>query len=238
MASALDIQAFKGQLKEENDVDVTTQIEPVKQPLIVEAAGELEGRECSWIDRTISPSHTKRDEFRKRSREGCGAFCDFGGCSFHGVSSLLIFLFIVRGLFNILVAGILLKVECTDANIHRLDDVLGPDFPYTCHEFHNELRLQLFDGVFAVSASLLAVVGLISLRQCCLIPVIAYGAVRIIYLLILISLYGDFVNVGAIIGVLFSVVWTLVFYNTYKIMKKTNIEWPTIELMKPASQSL
>ena len=83
---------------------------------------------------------------------------------------------------------------------------MGADFPYSCNDFHTELFLQLFDGIFCVFASLMAIIGLITLKSYCLIPVIIYGIIRVIYLLILIFMYSNFVNVGAM-G------WSLVFYN-------------------------
>eukprot|EP01083_Nonionella_stella_P133879 407167_1 len=102
MASAIDIQAIKKQLnKQSKPAEGTDQVD---QPLIVvvnNGPKEAAGNGVFLSDhKTIDPSHTQRQEFKQQSREACGAFCDFGNCSFHGVSSCLIVYFIVRGLWN------------------------------------------------------------------------------------------------------------------------------------------
>eukprot|EP01083_Nonionella_stella_P033142 90726_1 len=236
-ASALDIQAIKQQL---NKKSVPTEgADQIDKPLIVVVNNNKDPvGNGIFGTQTTDPDHTKRKEFQKQSRESCGAFCDFGGCSFHGVSSCLILYFICRGLVNICLASVLLNLHCSDDNLHDLDNPLGADFPYACSDFHTELYLQLFDGIFGVVASFVSIIGLITLNPLCIVPVIVYGVVRVIYLLILIFMYSNWINVGAIIGVLFSIGWTMVFYNTYKIMRKVNIEWPAIEMMKPAAQNL
>eukprot|EP00483_Globobulimina_turgida_P010553 UN10574 len=225
MASALDIQAIKKQFNKQSEPTEGT--DKVGQPLIVvvnnnknEPIGNGPNVPFFAGQNTVDPNHTKRKEFQNQAREACGAFCDFGHCSFHGVSSCLILYFVVRGIVNILIGSILLNIHCSDDNIHKLDNPLGADFPYSCHDFHTELYLQLFDGIFCVLASLISIIGLITLKSYYLIPVIIYGCIRIVYLLILIFMYSNFVHAGAIIGVLFSIAWTMVFLYTYKIMKK------------------
>eukprot|EP00484_Ammonia_sp_Unknown_P017377 CAMPEP_0197033360 /NCGR_PEP_ID=MMETSP1384-20130603/11791_1 /TAXON_ID=29189 /ORGANISM="Ammonia sp." /LENGTH=246 /DNA_ID=CAMNT_0042463161 /DNA_START=20 /DNA_END=760 /DNA_ORIENTATION=+ len=246
MASAIDVEAVKKEIKSEAQLTAGTD-ENVDRPLIVVVNNDPMGNGIAHNDKqfsffnngkTVDPSHTKRKEFQNQSREACGAFCDFGACSFHGVSSCLIVYFLLRGTVNNIIASLLLIAPCSDANIHKLDNVLGPDFPYSCHQFHVELSMQLIDGITCVAASLMAIIGLIMLRSWLLIPVIIYGFLRIVYLLVIIFMFSDFVNIGAISGVIFSILWSLVFYQTYKIMKKVNEEWPTIELMKPISQNL
>ena len=133
---------------------------------------------------------------------------------------------------------IVAEYHCDENNIHKLDDALIEDFTYSCDEFRVELHLQIWDGMFCLLAALIAIIGLITLKPFWLIPVIVYGIGRVIYLLVLIFMFSDWVNVSGIIGVLFSIAWTLIFYNTRKIMKKVNEEWETIELMKPCAQSL
>ena len=235
MASAIDIDSVKPKANGQLQAKPAEETDQVNQPLVVvvNQRGDPIGNGINNNNqygednvhfslfsgrKTVDPNHTKRMEFQNQSREACGAFCDFGKCSFHGVSSCLILYFVIRGIVNILIASVLINIHCSDNNLHKLDNALGEDFPYSCHEFHIELNLQLFDGIFGVIASLMAILGLITLRSWLLIPVIIYGIARIIYLLVLIFMFSDFVNVGAIIGVLFSILWTLVFYNTYKIV--------------------
>ena len=105
-----------------------------------------------------------------------------------------------------------------------MDDSLGADFPYSCDDLHTELVLQTIDGAFGILAALLAVIGLIAIQATWLIPVMCYGVARVVYLLVLIFLFSDFVNIGAIIGVVFSAVWSLVFFRTYKIVECC-IDW-------------
>ena len=231
MASAIDIDAVKQKVREQIELQPAEGTDQVDQPLIVvinnndPVGNGINGGNGQFTmfhgRKPVDPKHTKRKEFQQQSREACGVFCDFNTafCSFSGVSSCLIIWFVIRGLWNMLIPGVLLNIPCNGDNIHDLDNVFGPDFPYSCNDFHTELYLQLFDGISSIIASLMALCGLIVLKPWLFIPVMVYGVIRCIYLLVLILMFSDFVNIGAIIGVLFSIGWSLVFYNTYKIVQ-------------------
>ena len=94
MASAVNMKSVRDQMKHKTPIQNET--EPVDQPLIVvvrdngEEAGQSKQFTLFNGMKAVDPDHTKRKEFQTQSRSACGAFCDFGHCSFHGVSSCLI----------------------------------------------------------------------------------------------------------------------------------------------------
>eukprot|EP01084_Bolivina_argentea_P103769 185858_1 len=172
---------------------------------------------------------TKLDKFKQYSKQQCITDFDCVFCSYHGAALIIILYLGLQGLFSIFLLYTL-QFKCSANNIHDLDDILGPNFNYSCNDFHKLLYLLSFDGILCFIAIITSVAALIKLNHYLLYPIVIFSAIRMVVFVTQILIYRDFVNIFAIVGILYSIASVLIFYKIYKIMQMVNVEWKNMEM--------
>eukprot|EP01083_Nonionella_stella_P173713 600036_1 len=174
-------------------------------------------------------NHNLMEEFKRRSREKCITHFDCDYCTFHGATIPILIYFGLQGTFELFLIYIL-QIKCNTDNLHHLDDALGPDFNYSCQDFHTLLYLLSFDGIFSFVTIFTSIMALVKLRHCLLMPMIVFSALRLVLFTSLIFIYSDFINIPAILGILYSLSALIIFYPMYKIIRNVNRDWSSTQI--------